>query len=191
MRRLIILLCSCLLLSLSGCKPKVPPPDIEYAHNLYTDHKDAITTIVEFLLNSEYPSISILDSDGTMKTNSSIPGDSKLETVEISDLDAQKAINSLFDGNFVCYIYKSDEEIKFQIWRKNDVNCYIARSTKGNVSIVNYETDEYPMNEEYWYYVIADYNEWRVRQREAGVTRPTIGYGSDLSYWDILDTLFG
>lgn len=170
-----ILLSILLVSSLFGCF-ETTTPDVEFANRLYSENKEEIDTVVTSLLNAEYYDMLISDSSGTMLTNTPEMGDYKLQTVEISDSNTQKACKHLIDTGIVKFFSKAYSQIKIGVWTKKEVYSYIVYSSNNTPPSVEYSTEEYPMDEEGWYYVIADYNEWRVRQREAGITRPYGGY---------------
>lgn len=47
--------------------------------------------------------------------------------------------------------------------RLSDVACGIAYSIDGKEIDIEYLTESVPLSEENWYYYVADFNEWRVR----------------------------
>lgn len=174
MKKLTILICICLLLSLSGCILKIPPPSLERVNNVYSEYKEEITTVVNYLINTEYDTVLITDTSGKMSVYSYQWSDIYFQDREISDQKTKTAVARLFDQGIVKSFDRSYGEIQIRIWTRKEVYCYIAYRGDGAVPSVEHATEIMPMDEEGWYYVIADYNEWRVREREAGVTRPGI-----------------
>lgn len=147
---------------LSGCSSK--PPDVASVEEHFRNNQEDILTVVDFIINSEYSSISIDTADGTMFAD--------LETVKIENEDVNNAIKRLLGhtlGNSRQYysIYRSINTIILHQWKNtHDCGCGIAYSISGEFPpIIQYCTELVPLSEEGWYYYVDDYNAWRTGKR--------------------------
>ena len=174
MKKFSLLICICLLLSLSGCFFKIPPPSLNKVNKVFSEHVIDIKTVVEYIREAEYDQAFISDSNKIMHVYSYYWSDIHFKEKDISDIEIQDAIQRLFDQEIVQFIMKTGSQVEITIWSRKEVSCYIVCTSNGIAPSVEYATEIMPMEEDGWYYVIADYNEWRIQQREAGVTRPGI-----------------
>lgn len=147
---------------LTSCSPE--PPDVASVEEHFRNNQEDIQTVVDFIINLEYSSISIDTADGTMLAD--------LETVEIEDEDVNNAIKRLLGrtlGNSSQYysIYRSLNTIDFSQWSSpQDIGCGVAYSISGEFPpIIQYCTELVPLSEEGWYYYVDDYNAWRTGKR--------------------------
>lgn len=163
MKRLVGCLCFFLFIaSFAGCSLS-HSPDLESINKLYNSNKEVIDTVVDFMVNAEYDTmiisnLDISDSEGTPTMSADF------QIVDIADPNVQNAVDYLINNDIVIQFYKSDGDIELLIWGERGVRCYIARSFESAVPSVQYATEIISMDEEGWYFVIADYNIWRGRQ---------------------------
>ena len=147
-RWIIIILALIIALSIGIILYTNNPPTIKTANSLYQKNKNQIDTVVNFLENAEYSSIIIDKSYKTMNAD--------YETVEISDENTQKALKDLYDRNVNIFFFKTDGDIQLRIYIKNKIRYWIAKSTCNTVPDVQYATEIIPMDEDGWYFIIAD-----------------------------------
>ena len=152
----IYILCIFVALSLCACLSTKEPPSIGTINNLYFDNKENIDTVVDFMANTEHKTILIDDSCETMYAD--------FQTIEIPDHITKNAIKHLIDKGVIIAFYKDHEQIQLRVWERPQIRCWIAYSTNGTVPDVQYATESIAMEEAGWYYVIADYNEWRTQK---------------------------
>lgn len=161
------LLCSIFLL-LQGCasiKLRSTPPTIQDVSQQFENNRDDILTVVDFLLKSEYESILIWDSDGTMQVDldSSTP---ELNWIPIKDATIIAAVKRLLDNGKYKSISKKGDTINIPQWYSpQQQGCGIAYSRdQSTFPTVAYVTKFTPLGEIGWYYYSYDYNEWRIEE---------------------------
>lgn len=147
---------------LTGCFSE--PPDVASVEEHFRNNQEDIQTVVDFIINSEFSSVSISTADGTMLAD--------LERVEIENEDVNSAIKRLLghkpgDRRQYYSIYRSLNTIEFSQWsNSHDIGCGLAYSISGEFPpIIQYCTELVPLTEEGWYYYIDDYNSWRTGKR--------------------------
>ena len=140
------------------------PPDVASVEEHFRNNQEDIQIVVDFIINTEYSSISINTADGTMLAD--------LKTVQIENEDVNSAIKRLLgntpgDSKQYYSIYKSLNTIDFSQWSgPHDNGCGVAYSLSGEFPpIIQYCTELVPLTEEGWYYYIDDYNSWRTGKR--------------------------
>ena len=139
--------------------PRVPP-DIATAERFFEKNKADIQIITDFIITEEYEWISIREADGMMKAD--------FQEMEIPDAEVAKAVKRLFSARSDMQIYKHDNTIELQFWsHPQEIGSYIAYSIIHNelpadLPDVQFATEIIPMSADGWYYVISDYNLWRV-----------------------------
>lgn len=156
-RILVLVLCFMLLLGMSACCFVRKTPDIESVNKLYSDNKEDIDIVVNFLADSEYATIIINDSSGTMSAD--------FQRIDIPDVDIRAVINHLIDEEVVEMFYKTDGDIQVNIYHHKETEYWMARSLYGTIPSVTYATEIIPMNEEGWYFVIANVTDWKIQQK--------------------------
>lgn len=156
-----------IMLSLCACCVVEKTPTIESVNKLYSDYKEEIDTVVNFLASAEYAVIIISEYDGTMQAD--------FQRIEIPDPNAREAIKHLIDEEIVEVFYKDNCNIEFNIWTHKETRYWIACSTDDTVPSVQYATKVIPMVEDGWYYVIASYSEWRNARQGTVCVNPNEG----------------
>ena len=157
-----LLLVLFLCYTLTGCSSE--PPDVASVEEHFQNNQEDIQTVVDFIINSEYSSVSIDTADGMMFAD--------LKMVEIENEGVNSAIKRLLGhrlgGSRQYYsIYRSMNTIEFFQWKNtHDCGCGVAYSISGKIPpIIQYCTELVPLSEEGWYYYVDDYNAWRTGKR--------------------------
>ena len=136
-------------------------PDQDAMEKIFKRDNSDIVLITDFLLDADYPLISIRGSDfkgGMMFTGANT------RNVKIEDDAVVKALNRLFQKQGYREIGKNDNTIYFQKWAMFEENRGIAYSVhKEDKPAIEFLTELERLSENGWYYYKADYNEWRNR----------------------------
>lgn len=155
---LIMSICSILI----GCSSE--PPDVVFVEEHFRNNQEDIQTVVDFILSTEYSSVIIDTTDGTMLAD--------LETVEINKENVNGAIKRLLgetlgDSRQYYSIYRSLNTIKLSQWENaHDCGCGVAYAIYDGVApVIQYCTELVPLSEDGWYYYVDDYNAWRTGKR--------------------------
>lgn len=156
-RRIFCALLSCVLLFLCvGCRST--PPTVEAVEQRFNKNYDDLITIVSFMINSGYEKIQIRDCSGTMYAN--------LKWVDIAESSVNAAVKNILGTNLYKGIYKRGDTIRVLQWSSSqDISCGIAYTINGiDLPEIQYMTEIAPLAKDGWYYYVADYNEWRLKQ---------------------------
>ena len=155
-----IVLILALLLLLHLVFPPRTPPSIGSVEKSFDKYQEDIEHVVNFLIEEKYESILIRDSSGMMQAD--------LQWMEIHEDNILDALNRLFALRDNMQIYKDGNTIKLLWWtHPQNISSSIAYSVnKTDLPDVQYATEILPMSDDGWYYVIADYNAWRVERYE-------------------------
>lgn len=155
-----IVLILALLLLLHLVFPPRTPPSIGSVEKSFDKYQEDIEHVVNFLIEEKYKSILIRDSSGMMQAD--------LQWMEIHEDNILDALNRLFALRDNMQIYKDGNTIKLLWWtHPQNISSSIAYSVnKTDLPDVQYATEILPMSDDGWYYVIADYNAWRVERYE-------------------------
>lgn len=140
--------------------PRVPP-DIAAAERFLKRNQADIQLLVDYFIAEGYGNVIIWDADGTMKAD--------FREMEIPDADVVKAVDRLFSARSDMRIYKAGNTIEFTFWsHPQEIGSCIAYSID-HISLpdVQFATETTAMSVEGWYYVIEDYNLWRVNHHRA------------------------
>ena len=143
-----------LCFSLVACSSNTPPKQEDVQRHLW-DNWSEIQTIVDFMVDSGYEDVYIMDASGEVTAD--------LEKITITDETVLDAISALIsEGNYYS-IAKSGNTIKLLQWRGiRDIGCGLAYSINGtDLPDVQFCTTLTPLIEPGWYYYVADYNKWR------------------------------
>lgn len=149
-----LLLVLFLCFPLTGCRSRIPPTP-EDVERHFLDNRQDIQTIVDFLVDSPYEDIYIMDASGIVTAD--------LEKITLTDETVTAAITALIsDGNYHS-ISKSGNTIDFLYWSgSTDIGCGLAYSINGtDLPDVQFCTTLTPLSESGWYYYVEDYNKWR------------------------------
>ncbi len=137
----------------------IPPSIASVESNFENDYND-IQVVVDFMVNSDYTTISIQGNDGTMRAD--------FATVTIDDKRVCEAVERLL-GPYGAYddIYKDNNTVTIDLWRGiTDIGCGIAYSiNETETPNVAYATELKPLSRAGWYYYVDDYNAWRTGKR--------------------------
>ena len=153
----IYFICAIIILNLSGCCTTTKTPNIKSVNKLYAEYKEEIDSVVNFLAITEYDVIIISDSSGTMIAD--------LQTIEIPDLNIRETINHLIGTEIVKRFYKDNRNIEINIWNHKETRYWMACTIDNTIPSVQYATEVIPMDETGWYFVIASYSKWRIRNK--------------------------
>ncbi len=147
---------------LTGCFSS--PPDVETVETQFKDNYEDIQLVVDFIIGTDYQSIQINTTDGTMWAD--------FETVEILDDAVNGAVERLLGRSFMDegkyhFIYKSGHTIYLPQWSSSqDIGCGVAYSiNETDLPRIQYCTELMPLIEKGWYYYVDDYNSWRTGKR--------------------------
>lgn len=154
-----IVLFGCLLaMLLKGCFWLDAPPKVDSVQKQFMDYRKDIHTVVEFMVHSGYESISIDNSNGTIWAD--------FQTIQVDDEAAKDAIARLLSIGAYYDIYKNGNTISFLQWKgARDIGCGIAYTiNRCDLPEVQYTTELVSINEEGWFYYVADYNKWRINE---------------------------
>ena len=123
---------------------------------------DDIVLINDYLLEVGGRDALVWDSDGTILIDLA---DQRIEEVEI-----KKAIQVLWsDGCFRISKQDDDNAIIYSIWKRyiGDIDCgFVYAIDHTRSPKVQYLTKLIPLSEEGWYYYLAEYEKWRVLNRD-------------------------
>lgn len=133
------------------------PPSIRKIERTFSMNQESFCTIVDFLAQNKAHSIHITEDNGRMKAD--------FVELTIQDEAVRKAISQLFSRNPNMKIFKNGYTIEFFWWSHwiVDIGSYIAYSTDvDRIPLVQFATEVMPMKASGWYYIISDYNKWRI-----------------------------
>ena len=155
-RYVLSLLCLCALLA--ACSRNIPSKEDIEGH--FQDNYNDIQIVIDFMINTNYGSIYIDETNGTMRAD--------LEKVNITDDNVKRAVKNLLggflkqDGQYYS-ISMHNNTIEFHQWSgSQDIGCGIAYSINGtDIPDIEYCTELVPLSETGWYYYVDDYNTWR------------------------------
>ena len=141
------------VLFLSACANYNTPPDLDYVQKHFKSNLADISTIVGYMIDSEYENIYITDTTGTMLAD--------LNRVEIDDPDVTDAVNRILKTYVM--IDKIGNTIYLLQWKGvRDIGCGIAYTIDGiNKPQIQFATELIPLAEDGWFYYVSDYNKWR------------------------------
>ena len=144
----------------SACST-MEPPDITVVEDVFQECYDDIQIVVDYLMDSEYESISIdADSRSGLKDTDGY----HIESVElVLDSKTEEAVQRLLCGEYE-HIDKIGNTIEIVQWNwLNDVSCGVAFTINAqDLPEIQYVTELTPMKEDGWYYYVADFNQWRL-----------------------------
>ena len=165
MKTKIIALLLMLLVSLelcSGCSYSVSSFGIEEAEGFFFRHETDLMVLVEFLENQDYKQIFISRSDGTaladLKTIT-IQNSTVIQSLEAVMGDGCRSISKNADKNSIQFVLwtrtrdEADSGLLFPLTREKDPEA-------------QFQTELIPMNNDGWYYYLAEYNKWRIKHTE-------------------------
>lgn len=128
------------------------PPEVTAVKEQFNNYYDSIQVVVDFMINSNYENIYILDDSGIIQAD--------FKDIYVKD-SVNKAIKQLLNGKYSS-INKIGNTIWLLQWRgAQDIGCGLAYSINGTeLPEVDFMTDLVPISENGWYYYISDYNSW-------------------------------
>ena len=131
------------------------PPSLQSVEKMFNDNREHILTITDYLIASEYETIYIRNTSGTMFAD--------FQYVNIDDARVTTAVECLIEQNEDIEIAKSNHTISILLWvHSQNISSSIARSIDGTRFPTLFTPTEWtPMAEPGWYYIIEDYNKWR------------------------------
>lgn len=141
------------VLSLMSAKP----PDVRKIERVFSRNQEEFWIVTEFLERYDAQSIIIVEPDGTMQAD--------FAEQRIEDQEVLRALECLFSLRKCMSIYKSYDTVQFRWWSHwiVDIGSYVAYSeNQARGPNVQYATEIMPLKTDGWYYVISDYNKWRV-----------------------------
>lgn len=153
-------MCMVMILSLlTGCFGCNIPPDISEVQQRFQNNREAIQTIVEYMIDTGYEDIYVLDSSGAILVG---PKEMKIDNEAVC-----AAIKQLLENGEYIDVDKEGNTIYFEQWRGiRDIGCGIAYSINGvDTPEVQFMTELAPLSEGGWFYYVADYNSWRNGKR--------------------------
>ena len=171
MKKARIFIALLLVLPLCGCglAKRNTPPTVETVETWFQENRADFLTIVDYCRRSEYELlyISLNDVDDDTSLDDVLADVfADFDRITIEDSEVRSAIERLFSQK-ICYaIYKHGNEIQLLLWRGfiRDIGCGMLYTWLPNhLPSTQYMTERQPLSEAGWYYYIADYNEWRVR----------------------------
>jgi hypothetical protein len=144
---------------LNGCFLRSKPPDVRSVEEQIQENYSDIQSIVRFMIERGYDDVYISDTNGTMLSD--------LTRVTIADEAVYTAITKLISSGEYIHFSKIGNTIRILQWRgMQDIGCGIAYSiNRIELPKVQYVTELVPLNEDGWYYYVADYNSWRNGKR--------------------------
>jgi len=141
-----------------------PWQGIRQAEADFVRNKERIAIVRNYLVNSNYPSISIHHTNeiGTMFVG--------LEHghVKISEQETLEAISVLFNNGYRV-ITKKENAVIFIRWSGRNVGRGVVYSINGQTpteSALHFLTRIEPLSAEGWFYFEEDFNEWRLRNQD-------------------------
>lgn len=162
----------------TACQNLDTPPSISSIQGIFDDNYNDIRTAATFMTNSGYEDVCISDINGTMFADFS--------HVSINDDDAFEAIKQLIKDEGFIQICKIGNTIWFQQWDGiRDISCGIAFSINGiDDPEVQYTTELLPLDENGWFYYVADYELWRTMDQwnDFGDSRTATASSTEISY---------
>lgn len=158
------LLCAAMLLT--GCSFSVvasEPLSVEEIEDWFEDNQQEILTIVNYLTDKPADDIYI---DGP---NEEVFSD--FDYVTINDPEVKVCVERLWEHGCRSVTKMTNRNaISFKIWSRFVGEAWggIAFSLDGeNLPEEQYCTQLQPLSEDGWFYYVAEYNLWRVQQRES------------------------
>lgn len=149
-----IILIMAICVTLTCCGSNIPP-DSNSVHEHFLNNYRDIQVVVEYMANSPYEDLFIIDTSGTMQAD--------LTWMQIENEEVMTAVNNLLGNGEYIKIIKTGNTIYMLQWTgTRDIGCGIAYSINGtDVPDVQFTTTLVPITEDGWYYYISDYNKWR------------------------------
>lgn len=151
------------LVSFSGCSIMEPHKKIKF-EAIFLECYEDIETVVDFMIISEYETIIInaesrtglYSKDGYHYESEELVLDTKMET----------AVNRLLKVGFK-QIVKSGNTIQLgQAHWLFSIDHGVACAINGqDLPDIDYVTELIPTEKEGWYYYVADFNQWRLEQK--------------------------
>ncbi len=132
------------------------PPTANEVYEKFSENKESIQIIVDFILENESEEVLIIPEDKEVM----------IDFVRYPIVD-EKLLNALKQLKGAGYEYKAigrnETTISITQWRgQKDISCGIAYSIDGeSIPDVQFATQLEEMQDDGWYYYVADYNEWR------------------------------
>ena len=143
---------------LSGCATWDSPPTCSSVEQEFSRNYSTIMTIVNYLINSEYDDVYIVDVSGEMMAD--------LMHVNISKDEVNDAIDQLLGSGTYKSFVKIGNTIRILQWRgTQDIGCGIAYSINlVDLPEIEYMTKLEPLAVDGWFYYVDDYNTWRAKE---------------------------
>lgn len=151
----IILLC--VLFVFEGCAWWVNPHSPESAEKKLSKYFSDIETVNNYMIDTKYSSFYIDSIDGKAFAD--------LNHVTINDKEIIISITNLLKFGEVESISMRDNTINYTLWfGHQEISCGIAYSINQiDPPEITYVTELVQLTKPGWYYYVADFNEWRVR----------------------------
>ena len=124
----------------------------------FREHYADIQAITEFMTDAGYENIYLDDSSGTVLAD--------LNRIQITDQKVVDAAARLLDSGRYSEISKRGNTFSFTQWiGLRDIRCGIAYTIHGSdLPEVEFTTQLVPMDQDGWFYYVADYNKWRANR---------------------------
>lgn len=164
----IILLLHILLL-LSGCSGRNTPPTGQEVNAWFQNHEEDLNTVRDYLATLDFDSMDIKYSKmivgNTYIIGYTYIGESQLNKTRlpIREDTVLLALRSLRKAG--CKnIYYSRNTLQYCIWHgTSSIDCGVAYRADGQMPDIAYLTQCEPLEVDGWYWYVADFEEWRVR----------------------------
>ena len=152
----------CIIPSLSSIVGHpVDPPKTSDVEAFYQIHKKELKILTDYLTEQNYVSVYIDSSDGGAWA--------EFNTIKIEDNDVIKSIESILrDGCKQIYMSTDRNSIEFLLWtrtRDEAAGGLLYALDPKKEPEVQFQTELVPLNEERWFYYLAEYNKWRIEHQ--------------------------
>ncbi len=133
------------------------PPNMRKVERVFSKNQAEFCIVTNFLNEHDAQSIIISSPDGIMQAN--------FAKCRILDQDVLETLEVLFSLRSDMSIFKSNDSIQFCYWTHwiADIGSYVAYSeNQKRDPNIQFATQIIPMESIGWYYVISDYDQWRI-----------------------------
>ena len=154
-----------------GCNTTAPP--IEQFEKTFLEYESDFSAVSSYLVNIQAEWALIENDTGEIIIDFN---DSK-----INDSLALESIQHLWKtGCFSIYMNRADNSIRFELWKTGMVGdadaglLYTVENEENKLPTTQYLTELRPLQADFWYYYIADYEEYRNQEQRGQGTVPCL-----------------
>lgn len=158
-----------ILLLLSGCSGRNTPPTGQEVTVWFQNNEEDLNTVRDYLATLDFDSMDIKDSKmivgytyiiGYTYISESQLNKTRLPIREDAVLLALRSLRKAGCKN----IYYSRNTLQYCIWHgTSSIDCGVAYRADGQMPDIAYLTQCEPLEVDGWYWYVADFEEWRVR----------------------------